>query len=157
LRHDVAGADKVDVVATHRLQIQHDIRQFRSGFFLAPALPAGLPILTEHATHVAAREEYRARPAPTAQGVLLAVMRAGAVDNSQLAGAADHAVQRFLAVHMAIASAQVTVFQMFVRNAGAPRQLAGPVQRHPGGFDTAGRRPAGSLADLHSKIKTLAA
>jgi hypothetical protein len=31
------------------------------------------------------------------------------------------------------------------------------VQRHPGRFDAAGRRPPGSPADLHSKIKTLAA
>src|SRR5215468_4971841 len=75
LRNDMLGRDKVDVVTTDALQIQHDLRELGGAHLRAFAELAGLEILAEHAAQIAPTEKDRARPVPAAQAIFLAKMR----------------------------------------------------------------------------------
>ena len=83
------GGDQVDVVAPPDLKREHHLRQPLGGDGLAQAAVADVPVLAEDAAQVAAGEEDRPRAALADQDILLAEVRAVAMDQALAAGAAD--------------------------------------------------------------------
>jgi hypothetical protein len=85
---------------------------------------ADVGVLTVDAAQVAPRKEDRPRPAPAAEGILLAEMGAIAVNDGARAGPADGAVNGSVAIDVAIACAEVAVPEPLLGSFDPTLQLA---------------------------------
>jgi hypothetical protein len=133
LRDDVARRDEVHVVTALLLELQHHRRELVRLHLAPDALLADLPVLTEDAAQVAPAEEDRARAAPAADRILLAVVRTEAVHHRAAPGPAHGPLFGLEPIHVAVARTEITVGEVFAREARPfgelPRAMQSEIRR----------------------------
>ena len=128
------GRDKVDVVATLRLQRKHKLGDFLGGAFFTRLLLRDVPVLAKHATQITHTKENCARALPTAQAILFAEVRERAGDDGMTAGAA-HALFVLESIDMTVAWAGATVDEFRQRRLNPRVELAATVETHIARFE----------------------
>ena len=118
LGHNVFGRDKINVVATDRLEIEHHMRELDGRNLRAVAKLACLEVLTEHAAQIAPAEKDRARPVPSSQAILFSKMWERAC-HSGLPSALAHADLVVEPIDLAVSRADATRPQRFQGLLGA--------------------------------------
>jgi hypothetical protein len=115
---------EIDVVATHRLQLQHHVGEFPGLDFAAVPFLADVPVLAVHATEIAPAEKDRARAIPAAQRILLTMVWAMAVHDGPFTGSAYGTLDRPQPIHTAVTATEITILQLQPRFCNTSREFA---------------------------------
>ena len=136
--------NKINVMATHNLQLKHHFGQlFRPGLFALAGL-ADVVVLTKNTAKVAHREKDRSATFPTAQTIFLPEMGEVAAHSCVATRFACRGLVRHT-VHAAIARANQAIGQLLQTCCGSPSEFAKAVQLHICGFEIRlrGEKPSG--------------
>ena len=124
LRHDMARADQIYVMAAERLQPEHHVGELLVRYLAALALPGNLPVLAIDAAQAALRKEDRARSARAPETILLAVVGPRGIDDRSFSGAAHRAANGAEPIDAAKARAEIAALHVAAGSVSACAELA---------------------------------